>query len=476
MRILIAEDELLERKVMRRFIEENFSDMEVVGEAENGRKAITLAEALSPDIIFMDIKMPGINGLEAIEHISAVSPSIKFILVSAYDSFNYAKEAMGFGIKEYILKPGKKEEIVKALLRVKKEIEAENAQYQEKVQSDQLLNERFITKLMQNQVSEYVVTTQKKLYPNMHSGFFFVLREEGENECNHLAESLTKFIDYPFISLQTEGNLIVCVIAKERLAKADLLMMARKIQLNASDGVYIGIGFPYSRIDHLSKSYHEAYTACFQLSTDRNRKYGFTKGTNQSNYIDEIISTILMEITKGNHMQANLCLKENVDRFALSDKEKLFIQINNALLSRDIEMPKSSIQSLKSTQEFQTFIHMCCIKVNEYYQSKQYITQAKSYIQHHYQHAITLDETASFVNLSSNYFSNLFKREFGETFIDYLTKVRLKKAVELMGKNAHSLKEISFMVGYRDPNYFSRVFKKQYHESPKRFQKEIFKK
>src|SRR5699024_6693095 len=125
LRILIAEDELIERKAMRKFIENNFTDIIVVGEAVNGRKAIELAETIKPDIIFMDIKMPGINGLEAIEEISGKYPAIKFILVSAYDSFDYAKEAMQFGIKDYILKPAKKEEIVKALLRLQQEITSE---------------------------------------------------------------------------------------------------------------------------------------------------------------------------------------------------------------------------------------------------------------------------------------------------------------------------------------------------------------
>lgn len=476
MRILIAEDELLERKAMRKFIEDNFSDMEVIGEAENGRKAITLAKTLSPDVIFMDIKMPGINGLEAIEQINGISPSIKFILVSAYDSFNYAKEAMSFGIKEYILKPGKKEEIVKALLRVKKEIAAENVQYQEKVQSEQLIKERFITKIMQNQVSESVVAIRHELYPDMRSGFFIVLHEEDVNDFYHLEKSLVKYITYPYISLQSASNLTVCVMAHESLTKADLLTMIRKIQLDAGNAVYVGIGFPYSHIGQLSKSYHEAYTACFQLSAEENSKYGFIKEGKRDTYINKMISTILHEITKGNSTQANLCFKENIDRFTMTDKENLFIQITNVLLSRDIEMPTTSIQSLTSTQEFQTFIDMCCIKINAYYQSKQIITQAKSYIQCHYQNHMTLEETASFVNLSPNYFSNLFKQELGDTFIDYLTKVRLKKAIELMEEGMYSLKEISFMVGYKDPNYFSRVFKKYYHDSPKRFQKAIFKK
>src|SRR5690625_2121339 len=110
---------------MKKFIENNFTDLTVVGEAVNGRKAIELAETTQPDIIFMDIKMPGINGLEAIGEINEKYPAIKFILVSAYDSFDYAKEAMQYGIKDYILKPAKKEEIVKTLFRLQQEITLE---------------------------------------------------------------------------------------------------------------------------------------------------------------------------------------------------------------------------------------------------------------------------------------------------------------------------------------------------------------
>src|SRR5699024_3714962 len=132
MRVLIAEDELIERKAMRKFIEDNFSDIVVVGEAANGRNAIEQAQILQPDVIFMDLKMPGIDGLEAIERIHANEPSLKFIMISAYDSIAYAKKAKHFGIKDYILKPGKKEDVAKALLRAKKDIDAEKQREKER--------------------------------------------------------------------------------------------------------------------------------------------------------------------------------------------------------------------------------------------------------------------------------------------------------------------------------------------------------
>ncbi|WP_172840489.1 response regulator [Virgibacillus phasianinus] len=470
MRILIAEDELLERKAMRKFIEDNFSDIDVVGEAENGRKAITLANTLAPDIIFMDIKMPGINGLEAIEQINSVTPSIKFILVSAYDSFDYAKKAMRFGIKEYILKPGKKDEIVKALLRVQKEIEEERVQSQEKMQSDQLLKERLIMKLMHHTIDESVMETQRDLYPDMKSGFFLVCSGA---DWGQLEETLARCIADPYILLQSEGNITVCVLAQKIHSKADLLTLARKIQLDS--GMFIGIGYPYTHIGQLPKSYSEAYAACFQLAGEQNSRYGFLKRTKER-AIDEVISTILDEVTKGNNEQAIATFKKHASRFSSADRENLYIEMKSILLKRDIATEEHSVSALKSTQDFQTFITMSCLKLNEYYQSKQYLMQAKTYIQNHYQSAITLEETASFVNLSPNYFSNLFKQEIGETFIDYLTKVRLQKAKELIEENLYSLKEISYMVGYKDPNYFSRVFKKYYHDSPKRFQQGIFKK
>jgi len=104
------------------------------------------------------------------------------------------------------------------------------------------------------------------------------------------------------------------------------------------------------------------------------------------------------------------------------------------------------------------------------------MTKAKGYIEAHYAKGMALEDVAAFVNLSPNYFSNLFKEEFGENFIEFLTKTRMEQAKELIEENSYSLKEISFMVGYKDPNYFSRVFKKYFHSSPRQFQDSIFEK
>ncbi|SEP81785.1 two component transcriptional regulator, AraC family [Virgibacillus subterraneus] len=469
MRVLIAEDELLERKAMKKFIESNFTDMRIVGEAQNGRKAIELAESTHPDIIFMDIKMPGINGLEAIKEITKHDPSIKFILVSAYDSFGYAKQAMNYGIKEYILKPGKKEEIVRAILRVKKEILHEREQQDEK---RKLFKERLFTKLMHQPVSEEAYDIQQMYFPEMQTGYFLVAKLNRLVDEDTVELILKKHIRHSFIFNMTEERLSICVLVTMNIDKAEVLTVARRIQLEIGENCFIGAGYPCESLENFPRSYQEALTASYQLNKVKKRNYGFLR--EKENDRKEIITRLLAEIGKGNDRYSVDIFNE--EDFTTSDLEEIYFNIRQLLEERGISIPDSSISELNSPYDWHTFITICCMNLQEYYQSKQYIAKAKTFVEENYCNGVTLEETSAYVDLSPNYFSNVFKQEFGQTFIDYVTKLRMEKAKGLIQENVYSLKEISYMVGYNDPNYFSRVFKKYYQMSPKHFQYEIFKK
>ncbi|WP_246880461.1 response regulator [Sporosarcina sp. 6E9] len=474
MRILIADDELLERKAMKKFIQDNFRDMEVVGEAVNGRKAIELAKETEPDVIFMDIKMPGINGLEAIEKIHAMRPRIKFVLVSAYDTFEYAKQAMQFGIKDYILKPGNKEEIISALFRLKKEVLNEAKIEDEKLQSIQLLNESFVRKLMKQPLEKDVFEMQRQLYPQMKSGYFFVLNSDHLLEEKLIAEIIRKHIGDSFILYKENDVVTIGVFINDYVTKADQLLVARKLQIGLGNNVFIGIGRITESLAYFPKSYREAYGASFQLKTEKKSNYGFLQKEN-SDY-QNIVPRIVREIEKGKRDNAITIFRENELQLTIVDKENLYIAIQTMLGKKSISITKGSISTLQSNEDWVIYMNICCHKVNEHYQSKQSMTIAKEYIQTHFKASIALEDVAHLVNLSPNYFSNLFKEEFGETFIEFLTKIRMERAKELIEENTYSLKEISFMVGYKDPNYFSRVFKRYYQTSPKHFQDSIFEK
>lgn len=476
MRILIADDELLERKAMKRFIQDNFNDMEVIGEAENGRRAIELAAEVQPNIIFMDIKMPGINGLEAIEQIHMRHPAIKFILVSAYDTFDYAKQAMQFGIKDYILKPGKREEIVKALFRLQKEIIDEGKLEEEKRQSKQLLEEKFIRRLMKQPIQDDTFELQQLLFPLMRCGYFLVLSGNGEYDLNKIKTCLERLVDNNFIVYETNDLLTVIVIVNEVETKANQLVLARRLSIELNGEMFIGIGHIENSLEKLTSSYREAYAANYQLKTEGKSSYGFLQENQMHRQAEEVIVQIVGEVEKGNQEEAVEKFKENEHLLATAEKEHLYITIQNLFSKRNISIVSSSISSIQLREDWHAYLNLCCMKMSEVHQSKQSMTIAKTYIEDHFSESITLEDVAAIVHLSPNYFSNLFKEEFGETFIEFLTKTRMHYAKLLIEENKYSLKEICFKVGYKDPNYFSRVFKKHYQTSPKHFQDSIFEK
>lgn len=120
-KILLVDDEVLEREALKIIIEGAFSDVEIVGEARFGREAVEFNEKLNPDIILMDIKMPGINGIEATEIIKKNYKDKYIIILTAYDDFHFAQNAIKAGANDYLLKPARPEEIIAAINKYIKE-------------------------------------------------------------------------------------------------------------------------------------------------------------------------------------------------------------------------------------------------------------------------------------------------------------------------------------------------------------------
>lgn len=477
MKIIIAEDELLERKAMRKFLEENFQQMEVIGEAANGRKAIELAESLRPDVILMDIKMPGINGLEAIEIIHQFQPSIKFVLVSAYDSFEYAKQAMKFGVKEYILKPSKKEETIKAMLRVQKELEEEKKGIEEKEHTGAIAKKHLLSKLMKYEQGEEIEKLQHALFPNMIYGCFMTIKDAEQPISLNVEAVIEEIVDDTYILDWQANQMIVLLMRSEKFDRAGLLKKARLLQMKLGRTVYIGIGHP-TRLTEVANSYHQSLSSLEHLMKVKHSNYGFP--VEEDSPSGNNLVPLLNEIQAGNEMgalhQLNPLLSEPNRKQQILVLQELYYKIKQLLESKQIKPWNKSIDELKSNQDWIQYVRLICLHIQQHYQSKHKIERAKAYIQENYAHSISLEEVADLCELSSNYLSNLFKETTGETFIDYVTNVRLKEASQLLEETDLSLKEISFMVGYKDPNYFSRVFKKYFQLSPKQYQQKLLKK
>lgn len=412
LKILIADDEKYERDSVISLIEENFKDKLTIAQAKNGREAIEIAEQIRPEIIIMDIKMPGINGIKAIEEIRKTSSSTYFIMLTAYDYFDFAVEAVKLNVKEYLLKPFVRSDLIIKINNAIEAVEMRKAKRKSEIEKEEKINN--LIGVLENELS-YSITnnTLDSIDFSMHmnylnldfsNAFSVSIKILSSNFNNILkrqvGEYISELLRFKYKAIGTycyTENLIFFIqinkyhdVNEEITENTNIINdIKREIERHFNITTKIGIGYCYSGLNLMNKSYEEAIKAI--------------------NYSDE--SEIIHIGKIENH-------SNNQD----ADKEK--------------------------TKLFK--------KVTEY-------------IENNVKEDLNLESVANNFNLSPYYFSRSFKECMGCNLIDYINIVRIKKAKELLKNNEMSIKEIGYTVGYSDPNYFSKVFKKYEGYSPKEY-------
>ncbi|WP_239586778.1 response regulator [Shouchella xiaoxiensis] len=452
MNVLIAEDELLERKAMIKFLQIQFPDLKIVAEAENGRKAIELAKITKPDLLLMDINMPGINGLEAIEEIKAYLPDAQFIMITAHDSFAYAKQALSAGVRDYILKPSRKEETIKAIKSAQEAVwQKMRLKQQEKTQREELL----MINLLYKQGA--VLNLHKHMQVDASSGIIMIIKPAEGYVMEKVTENLKSWSNGYLIVYKQEYDCrwIVLALSKNNQLHLDMDVLRKRILHEYGKQVEIGIGKPKQVDENLQESYFEAM-AMLQKSSDQEGR---------ANRLNNFL-TMIVTGDKTKTLEEFMVLIRN-DTFK---KEQLYYQVEHLLTIRNINGQGRTLHQLQTERDWYHYIEDCCDQFKVYNHSMNQIERAKQWLKDHYDEQFTLQEVAEHVHLSPAYFSNLFKITTGFSFVDYVTRLRMEKAMSLLIQKRYSLKEISYMVGYNDPNYFSRVFKKHYQVAPSQFQ------
>jgi two-component system, response regulator YesN len=524
LKILIVDDEVLERKALTKIINSSSENVMVIGEAPNGRKAIEMAGELKPDIIFMDIKMPGIDGVQAVKEIKSTNTSIRFIMVSAFNTFEYAKEVMQQGVKEYILKPSRKQDILDSLQRVSAEILEERKTMKEKQslrenleRAVSLAQKEWVSSLILNQVQDISFDEWSQLLGvEISSGYIMLFsllpKERGDFDLKEkqnfyfwLKDVLKTVVKKEEIMIgpMTDSQVPVLFLCQQQLEKVHFKTSAQAVIDSLFSSFYknrmnadlrIGVGLPYSHGHELNKSYHEAVVALQQLFKTPNRKYLFSSkqgaaelpsisdvleiekklldGVRQGdlNQVMFIYDSFVTRLTGNKGIKASVVKKSFDELFILLSRmmHDLGIHFEGALTideAADINL----ILEKGKTNLLSVVKHVQLWRNNH---AKGMLHRAKEYIENHYADSITLEHVAEYVELSPFYLSKLFKDRFGLTFIDYVTEIRIKQAKLQMVDATKSLKEICYSVGYKDPNYFSRVFKKQTGLSPSEFRRE----
>ncbi|MDQ0201543.1 response regulator transcription factor [Neobacillus ginsengisoli] len=525
LKILIVDDEVLERKGLAKIITDSIEDVMVIGEAANGRRAIEMALEHRPDIIFMDIKMPGIDGVQAVKEIKKIDPAIRFIMVSAFNTFEYAKEVMQQGVKEYILKPSRKQDILEALERVSFEIEGERKQRDEQQSLRENLNravsiaqKEWVSSLLINQVQDITFDEWGQLLGvEITSGYImlFSLQPKEKSELSAsdklnwyawLKDALKSNVKKQEIMVGpiTETQVPVLFLCKKTAEKIHFKSYAGSIietihtliqkQFSHAE-LRIGVGLPYNHAHELNKSYHEAVLALQKLQLTPKQKFlfGVKLGAAEITPADksgilEMEKKLLDAVRMGDVTQVMFLFDsfingqatiKNIDpHFVKKSFDELFVLLSRML--HDLGVPYERKPVIDESETMASILETGKVHLMSIVQqvqtwrnnhAKGMLHKAKEYIENHYAESITLELVAEYVELSPFYFSKLFKDRFGMTFIDYLTEIRIKHAKAQMEDQAKSLKEICFSIGYNDPNYFSRVFKKLTGLSPTEYRK-----
>ncbi len=524
-KILIADDEGIVTDSLQFIIEKNFGSDCRTAVAKNGRQAIEVAESFQPDIAFLDIQMPGINGLKAMEEICSQNSRIKVLILTAYDNFDYAKEALRLGAVDYLMKPVNKKVIVERLTGIMRTIDQER----QKRRDDLLAKEKMeavipiiengfvISLIIQNEYEDSGEQYRSLLNVEEDYGMIMVLEwgesGEGRNLGNPVGsgvrahryyDRMSELVKVHFRAFVSDimGNKIVCVIpsAEEKLEYGDRLSMiekARNLMNSLKQAVNIdfqaGIGSVRSW-EAMFDSYQEALNAL---------RHGKRKVTHiddlivrdtrekQRQVMEQMVFRAVMGgMEHGARQEAEIFagwVLKNGNRVFEEERmqlTELFLSARRMVQEQGSECPRGqeAMAGLLGAgdeeelrQRFVTaMVDLARAVVIRNQEPDGLMASAREYIKQNFQKDLALEEVARTVGISPYYFSKLFKEETGMNYTEYLTGIRIEKAKELLSNRELSIKEVCVDSGYGNPNYFSRIFKKWTGITPTEFRDGLY--
>lgn len=505
LKLLIVDDEPVEREGMQAILQKAFPDI-TIHQAKNGKLAIELADAIRPNLVLMDIMMPGMTGLEAIEKIQRNHSSIKFVMVTAFDMFDYARQAIKLGVKDYILKPSRSSEIVATVGKVLEEcMREEEAEVDSQIQLEKwkktltLVETDIVTQLLFDHVHEVHIDMLMEMVDirSAYEKFVIVvlLPEGAEHFYIPIKEKIREMSDAWVGALY--GRQLPIIVFRDQtksfrsqaiaITKAILSLDKEKTDIDW----FIGIGQVYESLDEIRQSYQEALIATADTSLPvRSRFYSDVPELSletdrqiikqqQKDFFDQIRVGDWASIRSGVLDLIQQHENEGTTLIYAQQRVLELLWIANRVMNEmgmETEAPFFPLQAQDYRQlRSETILllerlqaiygtHYDLIEADK-------IQQIKQFIQEHSHEDISLDSLAQRVNLSPIYISKMFKEKLGINYIDFLTECRIEKAKKLLNDPKLSLKEITFEVGYHEPNYFSKVFKKMCGTSPKEYRR-----
>jgi two-component system response regulator YesN len=533
--ILIVDDEATVRHSIINNTNWNSLGFDCVGDCENGSEAIEEIDKFQPDVVLTDIAMPYVDGLQLTKYILEKYPRIKVIILTGYDDFDYAQQAVKLKAYDFILKPITADELRKLLVKLKENLDEEIRKLQniskiekQVKESMPLLKERFLNRLVSGHPNEGNIENKLE-YFDIHFNtdkflvFIVDVDDYGEFSTMQLSGVEDELVYYAVLNIteeivskygsgtifQNNNEKTIVILNDDNITdyKEKIIGMCEEIRQVIEKylklTVTIGVGRLCSGLNNISHSYNGAVTSLnyrfvqgknhlinmydIEGELNNNDKYNreYEKKiadaikTGTVKETDEIISNIIAELKKS-FSSIDKCYI-NIHRliiFIIDQLNEIGID-ETEIFGKEIN-PITEFYSLKTLGEFEQWFKIFCKKANRIITdkrdnySRRQALKAEEYIKQNFMDEnISLDSVCKHLLMSPSYFSAVFKSYTGETFIEYLTRVRMQQARVLLKTTDLKTYEVASKVGYSDPHYFGMIFKKTMGMTPTEFRNRV---
>jgi len=520
LKVFLVEDEVVVREGLRDTVPWERCGYTFVGSATDGEMALPEIRRLNPDVLITDIRMPFMDGLALSRQVRREMPHIKIIIISGYNNFDYARQAIQIGVEQYLLKPITKASIMEALAEMKIKIDKEQQQQnyymqfrREAQEYEQFTYHRFFEKLVSGHLSvQEIYEEADNLHININSQAYNIVLYSFQSNDNKASEALDKVQDELTQFLLMCQNFLLfrwgfstyAVLIKDN---TDMIgsstqfcvdNICRRCENTCGEaGWYVSAGTPVERLSSVhtcfngvSRKLSYQYLCPGQhVLTDESVAYLFPENEEQKlNSVDvskTSIEVIQRFLKTGLREEVDDFASEYLDGFSTDALNSVLFSQYTALNFRfaaiayvkELGIPVEELSDVLET--LQSLNQLCgrravkgyicallakSVELRESASSNQHhalVKRAVENIEQHYTDGgISLGEVAKALNINASYLSSVFSQKVGKTFTEYLTQKRMDKARELLRQTDKQFSEISFEIGYKDPHYFSFLFKK----------------
>ncbi|PAB59661.1 response regulator [Anaeromicrobium sediminis] len=512
-KVLIVDDEYFAREGMKKTIDWKGLGCDLIGEAKDGYEGIQKAKEHMPDLIITDISMPGLNGLDMAKEIKKFNEDCKFIIITGYDDFNYAKESFKINAFDFILKPIDEDELEDSIKKVIEHIREDKYTFT-------VEREKFIRNLVKGKIKdEFQIDNYRQKYKIHMEKLCTIILEteylEEFYETNHM-EELNEQLEYIkreifekfegienyFIERNEKIILLVEIDSKDKIL--DICNRIKEIQKSFYHNFLLNITIGISNRGSLKdtrKLYKESKRAL------ENKIYDGKGSINYYSKVKDVENKKLMPLFhKEEELKMHISssnkekIKKIIDKlykieFKNNHTAPTFIKsstihivlLNFNLLKENHICPENVFDSKEDffqlIEQRDTIEELYKISLNISIKTANLIkggnnicnsnmSKVLKYIKDNYNKDISLSKVAKTVYLSESYLSRKIKEVTGKNFVEYITDLRIKKAMEYLSDENYTIADIAKELGYSDYRYFSKSFKKYTGISPREFRKQ----